>query len=396
MQTPDGLQGVDPAFRLMIATSWLAPESWRLNQEEAIRQAVEAALDWTKYLFLVDRHRIPALSWASLDRVPGIAIPPQVKQELKKRSNDCRMQAVRHCLLLADVLKGFAHEGIPAMPCKGPLLSGELYGDVGLRHSKDLDLAVMPDDVFRARLCLEKLGWQMDSTVLSMTPRQWRSFLEHEPHLGFIHSASGAELELHWRNWWETPELTRAQWARSVPSAWQKCSFRALNPIDTVIYLCGHGGEHFWARAKWLGDLARIHAMGQVDWKAALAEAHKTAQERVILAGLQLLNHLYGLPLPSLPGALWAEMPPLLVEIPVESIKESQEPDTGQLWSSFRHARYERLLRPRKTWRESITRLLYHREDFKTVPLSDCFFWLYVPLRPVLWAWRRFRKLRLS
>ena len=69
------LQRSSPAFRLMMATSWLAPDSWKENQEKAIRKAIEAEPDWTEYLSLVDRHRTPALSWAALRRVPGIMIP---------------------------------------------------------------------------------------------------------------------------------------------------------------------------------------------------------------------------------------------------------------------------------------------------------------------------------
>src|SRR6202034_4626624 len=80
-----------PAFRLMIATSWLAPEAWRENQERAIQQALGGAPDWAEYLRLVERHRTPALSWAALKRVPGLDLPEQVKKELHQRSDDCRM-----------------------------------------------------------------------------------------------------------------------------------------------------------------------------------------------------------------------------------------------------------------------------------------------------------------
>jgi hypothetical protein len=78
-----------PAFRLMIATSWLAPDSWRARQEESIRQAGAQGVVWADYLRLVDRHRTPALSWAALKRVAGLAIPEQIVKELRKRSDAC-------------------------------------------------------------------------------------------------------------------------------------------------------------------------------------------------------------------------------------------------------------------------------------------------------------------
>src|ERR1035438_6787052 len=154
------LESASPAFRLMIATSWLVPDSWQSNQDEAILEAVTAGPDWTEYLNLVDRHRTPALSWAALQRVQGLEIPEHAKLELQKRSDDCRMQAVRHSLLLAQVLKAFNRTGIPVMILKGPILSIELYGDVGLRQSHDLDIACALEDPPRAQAMSRSCDWR--------------------------------------------------------------------------------------------------------------------------------------------------------------------------------------------------------------------------------------------
>jgi hypothetical protein len=388
------LQGASAAFRLMIATSWLAPDLWQKKQEDAIREAVGAGPAWTEYLGLVDRHRTPALSWAALSRVPGITVPESARQELQNRSDACRSQAVRHCLLLAEVLKGFNRAGIPAMPFKGQILSYELYGDVGLRSSRDLDLAVPREHLARAQNCLENLGWGLDSTWFPLSPGQWERCLGQEHHLGFIHSNAGCILELHWRSELDSSVQTSARWARSIPSVWQGCPFQAMNPIDQALYLCSHGGEHAWFRAKWLGDLARVYAAGQVDWEAALGEARRTGQERALLAGLRILDLVYGLPLPGLPGNPWKELPPLLIEMPLHALKDPEEPAMAMEISmaSIRNRlhinHYERLLLPRKGWRDSLSRLLYHREDFRVLHLPDGLCWAYAPLHPILWVWR--------
>jgi len=196
----DWLRQTAPAFRLMIATSWLAPDAWRQQQEMAIREACGAGSDWDEYLLLVDRHRTPALSWAALNRIPGIAVPEFVRQELQRRSDACRMKAIEHCLLLADVLKRFNQAGIPVMPIKGQVLSFELYGDVGLRQSLDVDLEVAREDLGKAQKCLESAGWHPDSTFFPMTPRQRESFLRNEHSMAFLHTRTGSMLELHWRN----------------------------------------------------------------------------------------------------------------------------------------------------------------------------------------------------
>jgi hypothetical protein len=388
------LQGTSPAFRLMIATSWLAPASWQDKQEEAIREAIGADPDWKEYVRLVDRHRTPALSWAALKRVPELKIPQPAKQELQKRSDACRMQAIRHSLQLAEVLKAFNRAGIPAMPFKGPILSHDLYGDIGLRQSKDLDLAVASTDLRWAQACLEDLGWRMDSDYLSLSPRQWESFLRHDHHLGFVHPRGDYALELHWRSRiLERQDQITSRWARSIPSIWHGCTHQSLNPIDWVLDLSSHGGEHAWFRAKWLGDLARIHAEGSVDWEAVLGEAQRSGQERALLACLRLLKDVYGLPLPGLPGNPWKDLPSFLIDRPLHALKTPEEPTVpgvpATLPERFRVSRYNRLLLPQKTWRESLAELVYHRQDFKTLRLPDSLFWAYAPLRPILWLWRR-------
>lgn len=397
MPMTDWLRRTSPAFRLMIATSWLAPDSWRQNQEAAILEALGGGSDWTEYLSLVDRHRTPALSWAALSRVPGIAVREFARRELQKRSDACRIKAMQHCLLLADVLKRFNHAAIPLMPLKGQILSLELYGDVGLRETLDVDLEVAREDLARAQACLESAGWHPDSTFSPMTPRQWDSFLSNEHSMAFLHARTGRMLELHWRNQWETPDATAARWARGVPSVWQGYAVRAMSPADLALYMCGHGGGHLWFRAKWVGDLARAHASGLLDWEAAWDEARRSGQQGVLQVGLFLLHLLYGLPLPNLPDHAAMDVPQFLIEIPLRALHDPAVPGFGTDLANFLYriqlGRYQRALRPRTTWRESLSEFFHSREDFRTLPLPDRVFWVYRPLRPVLWLWRWSRQI---
>ncbi len=383
------LQSSSPAFRLLIATSWLAPGAYREGQDEAIREAIAAGVDWPEYVRLVDRHGVPGLSWAALRRVEGISIPEAAAEELRRRSDACHQEALLYCSLLAGVLKQFNAAGIPAMPLKGQILSQELYGDVGLRFSRDLDVDVPIDSLDRAQTLIAGEQWKLDPSFFPMSPRQWKSMLETEQHINFVHARLRVLLELHWRFQWESPEDTGMRWTRSIPTRWQGCSVQAMHPGDMALYLCSHGGLHTWFRAKWLGDLARAHAMGLIDWEPSLEQARRNGQQRVLLAGLQLLDEVYGLPVPELTDAARSSR---LVQIPLEAMRDPNEPadsvGPAKLRNRIRLARYERILWPRKKWRSSLSELFYGREDFRTLPLPDHLFWLYKPLRPVLWTWR--------
>jgi hypothetical protein len=390
------LQSSSPAFRLMIATSWLAPDAWRDHQEQAIRDAFNAGPDWAEYLSLVDRHRTPALSWAALKRVSGLDIPEPTRRELHARSDACRVQALRHVAVLAGILKAFSSAEIPVIALKGPILSSELYGDVGLRQSKDIDLEISLKDLSRARACLEGLGYTLESSYFPMTPRQERHFLQQEAHIGLVDPQGSCILELHWSHYGDAPGEAARRWARSVSAVWHGYSYRAMDPVDQVLYLCSHGSKHAWFRAKWLSDLARIHAARTVDWQAALQEAQASNRERPLLIGLSLLKEVYGLPLPQLPGDPWERLPAFLIEEPLRSLKFPQEIDDFatlvRLIDVIRKSRYHRLLWQHRTRRQSLAELFYYRDDFRTFPLPDNLFWLYIPLRPFSWLWRKIRR----
>lgn len=384
------LTGCSPAFRLMLATSWLAPDSWRDLQERAIREALEAGVDWSEFLRLMDRHRTPALSWAALKSVSGWDAPELVRQELQRRSDACRVRAAGQALLLAEVLKGFNSAGIAVMPIKGPLLSLELYGDIGMRHANDLDIMVAQHELRPALACLEKIGWRSDASRFPIGPRQWQALLRREHHIGLNRSQRTYALELHWRNPWDDADQSARRWARTATTSWRGHSFEAMSPVDLALYLCSHGSNHTWFRAKWLGDLARIHTSGLVDWEAALQEARQTNQELPLWLGMRLLNDAYGLPVPALRTK---SLPPFLINRVVADLKTAAEPEPmlplRRLQKGFRKFRYDRLLWPHISWKQSFADLMYGRKDFQVLQLPDGLFWLYAPLRPFLWAWRR-------
>jgi hypothetical protein len=302
------------------------------------------------------------------------------------------MQAMLHLQLLGGILKSLNRACIPVMPLKGPLLSEAMYEDAGLRQSKDLDILVARQDIVRTQECLETLGWRRAAEYASLTRRQAEFNLRYEQHVGYVHNQRGCELELHWR----TAEDTTADcMARGLSSEWHGCHFLAMAPADLVLYLCNHGSSHAWARAKWLGDMARIWTSQSTDWPAVLRQASTTGQERAVLLCLRLLEDAYGLPTDA--GAVISPnlLPAALTAKAVRELTASKErEERGALGTAFEEIRsygFRRRLWPYKSRWETFTGVALRRVDFNMLRLPDKLFWLYIPLRPFLWAWRHLR-----
>ena len=387
------LSNCSPAFRLMMATSWLAPESHRLGQDESIRAACAERLDWDEYLQLVERHRTPALSWAALKRIPGIVIPEKTMQELKRRSDDCRLRAAIHLQLLRGILKALNAAEIPAMPLKGPLLSLELYGDAGLRESKDLDLLVALDDMRTAGRCLEQIGWhpQRDYSYLTRKMSEFRN--KHEHHVQFFHKAHRCVVELHWRTHVDSIYGPSRRSSASIRSQWLGCSYQAINSVDVTIDLCDHGCGHVWFRAKWLGDIARMITAGHVEDQAVLKRARESGQERPFLQCLLLLRDAYGLAIPNSIEREVLGLDPFVVHRAIQKLTDPAEPAllsfVEGIRENLREMRYIRRMWPHKSRWAIFENVAYRSVDFEQIRLPDRLFWLYIPLRPFLWAWRR-------
>ncbi|MGO9637322.1 MAG: nucleotidyltransferase family protein, partial [Terracidiphilus sp.] len=247
----------------------------------------------------------------------------------------------------------------------------------------------------KAQDCLENMGWRPDSSWFPLTPRQWKSVLRNEHFIGFVFSQGDCFMELHWRNFWDSQSQVNDRWARSISKLWQGCSYQAMSPSDLVLDLCSHGGIHGWIRAKWLGDMARIHAEGRVDWQAMLEQASKTDQEKALLACLRLLQEVYGIPLPDLPGIPWKNLPSFLIANPLHRLKDHEVPAFGTV-QLMRRINYERLAVPQRTGRDLVAEFFHRRADFRVLHLPDRFFWAYIPLFPILWAWRRMMRYRLE
>ncbi len=374
-----------PQFRLLAACArW--PRGPGRN--DGVRDA--AALvgpDWAPFLSMVRRHRMAPIA---LDGLAHAGISPPADLEA------LAMQDARQTLGLCAEAKRlealFATEGIAMAVIKGPVLSLLLYGDSGLRQSKDLDVWVSPSDVSRAVRLLEASGYEMMSGAPAPAGPWFDLWIDLEKDTAARHVVNGCIVELHHRltnNPHAVMALSVADASREVTLA--GAVFQTLGEEDLFAYLCTHGTHTRWFRLKWLAD---IHAMLSGRSPEDIARLYEAARfrgaERAAGLAIQLCRRIWGLSLPadlaarldSDPRVRWLERRCLAALCG----PEFDDQRFSVIWTQL----YLWRLKGTVAYRLRQLRLAFVDWPLmRRMPLPRAFHFLYLFLRPGSWLWRR-------
>ncbi|MCM2357370.1 MAG: nucleotidyltransferase family protein [Geobacteraceae bacterium] len=383
---------LSPEFRLAVACSWIAPAPLERLQGERIASLWSAGTDWDAFLSLVDRHGIPVQALTVLRRHLGNAIPEHLAQELLVRKKRVAIRSLIQRSELVRVNRLLREHGIEMIPLKGVLLSQRQYGDPGIRVAGDLDILVRPGEAMAADRHLAASGYR---NVYTLTERQSAAVMAHYHHFSYCHKESGLLLELHWRSHFWSAEETEELWGSStIVEVWGE-RFACLDDAILFLFLCDHGSKHKWSLLKWLSDIALLIAAGAIrDWDGLIALADRLGLRRMVVQGALLVHWLYGISLPQQLSKLVANEKGAcsLAEKAIVALLagEDEHSSLGRLLGGVKDAVYSKQIKPSLPVSTILKGVLMCHADFMTFPLPDSLFWLYAPLRPFFWFWRRY------
>jgi hypothetical protein len=183
--------------------------------------------------------------------------------------------------------------GVPVLPFKGPVLSLQLYGDVALRQSVDLDLVVPLDRYQDARAALVAHGL---SPRGGHSERQERTLFRWLGHAPF---GRGADfVELHWRFADRRfPFALRVEdaLARSCPLLVAGVTLPAMADDDVVAVLAMHGTRHLYERLEWLAGVTRLLVAHRGLAERLVAHAESLRARRMLLVSVHVAHEVLGL-----------------------------------------------------------------------------------------------------
>lgn len=272
------------------------------ERSSRLRALAEDGIDPPRVFGFSGQGRIGPFLYERLRRVPGL--PCEVVEPLAQEASAWTRSALAQARDILLVLGRFETAGIETLVYKGPHLAERLFGGLGRRHFRDVDLLVRRRDVAEAVRILIDLGFRREDGGATKPDFVSTSLLHRDCELEFIHPESKTLLELHWdvshprsRDVIEVDAL----WFISEPGRLLGKPIRVLPAEELWMVLAIHGGEkHRWERLKWVLDLSRIPGSAEgFDWVRLRQLARDWDRERLLLHSLALTRELTGLWIPA-------------------------------------------------------------------------------------------------
>ncbi|WP_410984305.1 nucleotidyltransferase family protein [Bacillus cereus] len=349
-------------------------------------------IDWNKFLKLALHHRMYAFIYTKMKNIDKQLIPSHVVQVLSTYFKRNTFHMLHLSGEMGKVSKLFAENQLRLLFLKGPILGGDLYGDISLRTSGDLDALVPIDDLEIVNELLVKNGYVKEEDFPTvMNEWKWRRH-----HTTYMHPMSKVKLEIHWRlhpGPGKEPNFDEL-WGRKRISPITNYPVYFLGREDLLMFLVCHGARHGWSRLRWITDIDRI-VRQEINWEELNVLLKKYQCKHLVGQALILSSQLLDTPITEETRVLTSEKQlTQLAQLAIYYLESMINLHTDPVPEEVSEY-HERYLYSLKTIPQ---KLLFHLswlypypQDVETLPLPKQLHVLYFPLRPILWAWRKTR-----
>jgi hypothetical protein len=394
---PEAARSRPPEFDLLLLCA-----RWPQRDEDRrlIRELSARLMDWQSFFLLAQHHRlVPLVSHslhASIDESHSPALEA-VLNELRQLSRANAHQGLHSLAELRRVVQELHARAIPVRVLKGLPLAQSVFGEIGLRATGDIDLLIDDISILEANRVLRGFGYRGLFQLERFTPRQFAFYRTHWRDNAYQNSATGFEIDLHWRLF-RNSRMPGADLCATP--AGQSISFggfqvETLLRRENLLYLSVHGTFDGWLFLKSLADVgAQVRTMSEpeLDELAILAEGYGILPE--LTAALTLVRRT--LAMDHWSAHLLPESDPTVSHI-------LRYADRSLIQEGFLAGRediphsttmaFEFGLRSDLSYRrELLLRVLYRARMWQTFPLPDILFGLYPLLSPLEWALFRLRQ----
>ncbi|MED4039113.1 nucleotidyltransferase family protein [Niallia taxi] len=355
----------------------------------------KADINWKKFLQLAKHHRVIPLLYSKLQKNGSTWIPESVMSFLQNKYRQNVFSMLQLTQEMDSIGRMLNKNNIRALFLKGPILGKDLYGDIGLRSSKDLDILIPSHEFQNVQELLMKHGYieRKEKTCTILKEERLRTH-----HAEFFHPNSRFSIEIHWRlNDLpdKEPSFTRL-WERRRVSQLTTEPLYYLGEEDLFCYLISHGARHGWFRLRWLVDIDKLLRKG-IDWEKYRNVMLEYSNEHVIGQSLILAQGLLKSPLNKQSSYLLTRKAEELAHWAMIYIKsiEYDQPFPKDL---IPYNKYNLVLQKNIIQKTKYLLILSYPtyKDYQIFQLPKILHFLYFPLRPVLYTGRKLGLLKIN
>lgn len=349
-------------------------------------------LDWNHFLELVKHHRVCPLIYIRL-KDKSDAFPPHVIEALfqEYKKNTFKMLQLTGEMETLD--KVFSENNIETLFLKGPPIANDLFGDISLRMSKDLDILVREEELEKAENILLSLGYEREEISTVLNEIKW-----HRHHIVYYHPKKKIQVEIHWRLHPRPMKGASFEelWSRKRESQVTKHPIFFMGTEDLLLFLISHGARHGWFRLRWLKDIDQMVRTKDINYVHFKQLAIKHHQQHLVGQAFQLATLFFQMPAhEELQHIVSKKRANQLAEKALPYIKEKVQLHVHSQSKSVKKS-YRSYLFSIKTMRQKCEFLVIsfypNSLDRHTFRLPKNLYFLYFLLRPFLWSWRNIKK----
>jgi hypothetical protein len=253
-------------------------------------------INWDTFLHLVLKHRLVSHVLKHSDKLTN-KIPQEIVVKLKEIKLNQSKISLEYTSFLIKIANQFKSNNIKFISFKGPLLSYELYNDVGFRNFNDLDILVNKDDVEEAKKIIENLEFKCIYPMIKLSNRQRKVNYSLSHHYHFKHKQKNIDIELHWSI--SNPKSFFGVATKDIITNSQVVKISGidipyLSTIENLVYQAAHGSIHQWYRLFWLKDFSELlKKVNPKQIKKAFDLSKKLKLNRCFLQAINLSHLIY-------------------------------------------------------------------------------------------------------
>lgn len=364
------------------------------SQEEQLALCKE--VNWKLFLEYSLYHRLFPTLYSKIRKIDDLIVPSFVKEQLDHYYKWNTFQMLKLSGEMEYVSRILSEKGIKTLFLKGPVVAQELYGDISLRTSSDLDFLVPIQYLDQAEDLLVMNGYEKgDHIETVLNDWRWRYH-----HVTYFHPHKRVKLELHWRLHPGPGKEASFQelWERKRICSLTNYPVNFLGSEDLFIFLVVHGARHGWSRLRWLDDIKQILKQ-PIDWDLLYQVSKLSYNSDIIGQAIILVSQL-------LESEVTKEMNPFIRGARANRLAQEAVFFLEKMLNLYTDSVPEEVTKYHE--RHLFSLMSIHQKffyilnflypypiDVKTLPLPKKLHFLYFPLRPILWAWRKTTKLAL-